>query len=60
MGVAADLGTEVDGGKWANRIYPDVIKNVHLEWGNERDGVGFKIGNVGDKVEEITLVEFFL
>jgi len=43
MGVSADLGAKINTRKRAVRIDPDVMKNVGVKWGDEGDGVGFKV-----------------
>ena len=60
MGVLADLGTKINTRKRAVRIDPDVMENVSTEWGNKRDWVSLKVGDTGDKAEEVTFNEFFL
>jgi len=60
MGVLADLGTKINTRKRAVRIDPDIMEDVSTEWGNKRDWVSLKVGDMGDEIEEVTLDEFFL
>ena len=43
MGVSTNLGTKVNRRKRAVRMDPDVMEDVSTKWGNEGDGVSFKI-----------------
>jgi len=60
MGVLANFGAKINTRKRAVRIDPDVIEDVGMEWGNKRDWVSLKVGDMGDEMEEVTLDEFFL
>jgi len=59
MGVPADFGAKINIRKRAVRIDPDVMEDISTKWGNKRDWVSLKVGDVGNKPEEITLNEFF-
>ena len=39
MGVAPDLGAEIDGGEDSRGVYPDVMEDVSPEWSDEMKGV---------------------
>ena len=58
--MLADLGAKINMRKRTIRMDPDVMEDVSTEGGNEGNGVCFKIGDTGDKMEEITLDKFFL
>jgi len=60
MGVPADLGAKINIRKRAIRIDPDVMEDISMEWGNKRDWVSLKVGDIGDETEEIVFDEFFL
>jgi len=58
--VPADFGTKINTRKRAVRTDPDVMKDVSTKWGNERDGVSFKVGDARKEAEEVTFDELFL
>jgi len=60
MGVVPDFGTEVDGREDGSSIYPDVVEDVCTERGDEMEGVGIEIGDVGDFAEEVPVDELLL
>ena len=60
MGVLADLGTKINMRKRAVRIDPDVMEDISMEWGNKRDWVSLKVGDMGDDTKEVALDKFFL
>jgi len=60
MGVPADFGTKINTRKRAVRTDPDVMKDVGTKWGNKRDWVSLKVGDMGDEAEEVTFNKFFL
>ena len=45
MGVAPYFGAKIDRWEGSVRLDPDVMENVGAEWGDEGDGVGFKVGD---------------
>jgi len=60
MGVPADLGAKINTRKRAIRIDPDIMEDVGAKWGNKRDWVSLKFGDVGDEIEEVTFDELLL
>jgi len=60
MGVLADLGAKINTRKRAVRIDPDIMEDVGVKWGNKRNWVSLKVGDVGDEAEEVTFDEFLL
>jgi len=60
MGVPTDLGTKINIRKRAIRIDPNIMEDVGVEWGNKRDWVSLKVGDMGDEAEEIAFDKFFL
>ena len=60
MGVASDFGAEIDGRQNSTGIYPDVVEDVGVEWGDKGNGVGFEVGDAGDVMEEVPGDKFFL
>jgi len=58
--VSADLGAKINTRKRAVRIDPDVMEDIGVEWGNKRDRVSLKVGDVGDEAEEVTFDKFLL
>ena len=59
-GVLTNLGTNVNRRKMTNSVDVNVIVDVRAEWGNKGDGVGFKVGDTGEKAEEVSFYVFFL
>jgi len=43
--VAPYFGAKINRWEGSVGLDPDVMKNVGTEWGDEGDGVGFKIGD---------------
>jgi len=60
MGVVADLGTHVDGGKGTKGMEKDVVVGESSEWGDKGGGVVDNVSMEWDEVEEVLLYEFFL
>ena len=60
MGVVPDFGTEIDGREDSCSVYPDVMEDVGPEWSDEMKGVGVKIRDTGDVMEEVAVDEFLL
>jgi len=60
MGVLANLGAKINIRKRAVRIDPNVVEDVSTEWGNKRNWVSFKVGDMGDEAKGIAFNEFFL
>jgi len=57
--VTPYFGAKVDRWEWAIGPDPDIMINVGAKWGNKGDGVSLKIGDVGEKAEEVVLNKFF-
>ena len=60
MEVAPDLGAEVNGREDGCGVYPNIMEDVGAEQGDERKGMGIKVGDAGDVVEEVPFDKFFL
>ena len=60
MGVSTNFGTNVNRRKMTNSVDVNVIVDVCAEWGNKGDGVGFKVGDMGEKAEEVSFYVLFL
>jgi len=60
MGVAADLGAYVDGGKGTERVEEDVVVSESPEWSDKGSGVVDNVSMEQDEMEEVLLYEFFL
>jgi len=48
MGVSTNCGTKINRRKRAVRLDPNVVKDVSPKRGDERNGVGLKIGDAGE------------
>ena len=60
MGVAPDLGTEVNGREDGRGVYPNIVEDVSMEWGDKMEGVSVKVGNAGDVAEDVPIDELLL
>jgi len=60
MGVLTNLGTNVNRRKLTNSVNMDVIVNVRAERGNKGKGVGFKVRDTREKIEEVSFYVLFL
>jgi len=60
MGVSTNLGTNVNRRKITNSVNVDIMVDVCAERGNKRNGVGFKVGDMGEKAEEVSFYVLFL
>ena len=60
MGVAPDLGAEIDGWEDGRGVYPDVVKDVGVEGSDKGERIGVKVGNAGDVAKEVAVDQFLL
>jgi len=60
MGVSTNLGTNMNRRKTTTSMDVNVIVDVCAEWGNKGNGVGFKVGDMGEKAEEVSFYILFL
>jgi len=60
MGVSADFGAKVNMRKRTVRMDPDIVENVGTEWSDKRNGVSFKIWDMGDEMKEVPFNKLFL
>jgi len=60
MGVLANFGAKVNMRKRTIRIDPDVMEHVGTEWSNKGDWISLKIGDTGEKTEEVMFDKFLL
>jgi len=58
--VSANLGAKINMRKRAVRVDPDVMKDVGVKWGYERDWVSLEVRDTGDNTEEVLFDELFL
>ena len=58
--MVPDFGAEVDGGEDGSYVYPDVVEDVGAEWSDEGKGMGVKVGDAGNVVEEVSVNELLL
>ena len=58
--MTPDFGAKIDGGEDGGGVYPNIVKNVGTEWGDEGKGVSVEVWNAGDVTEEVPFNEFFL
>jgi len=60
MGMASDLGTEVDGREDSGGVDPDVVEDVGTEGSDEGKGMGVEVRNTGDVAKEVPINELLL
>ena len=60
MGVSTDFSTNVNRRKMTNSMDVNVMTDVCMERGNKGNGVSFKIGNMREKVKEVSFYVLFL
>jgi len=60
MGVSTNLGTNMNRRKMINSVNMNVMVDVCAKRGNKGNGVGFKVGDMGEKAEEVSLYVLFL
>jgi len=60
MGVSTNFGANMDRRKTTNSVDVNVMVDVRTERGNKGNGVGFKIGDTGEKTEEVPFYVLFL
>jgi len=60
MGVSTNLGADMNRRKATNSVDVNVMVDVCTERGNKGSGVGFKIGDTGEKTKEVPFYIFFL
>ena len=60
MGVSTNFGANMNRRKATNSMDVNVMVDVHVERGNKGSGVGFKIGDTGEKMEEVPFYVLFL
>ena len=60
MGVAPDLGAEVDGWEDGHSVYLDVVKDVGAEGSDKGKRMGVKVGNTGDVAKKVPFNELLL
>jgi len=60
MGVSTNLGTNVNRRKMTNSVNVNVMVDVCVERGDKGNGVGFKVGDTGEKAEEVSFYVLFL
>jgi len=60
MGVSTNLGAKMNRRKTTKSVDVNVMVDVRAEQGNKGSGVCFKIGNTGEKTEEIPFYVLFL
>ena len=58
--MSANLGTKVNRRKRAVRLDPNVMKNVGLERGDERDGVVMEVVDARKEAKEVSCYKLFL
>ena len=58
--MAPDLSAEVDSGEDGGGVDPDIVKDVGLERSDKGKGMGVKVWDAGDVMEEVPINEFFL
>ena len=60
MGVSTNFGANMNRRKATNSVDVNVMVDVRMERGNKGSGIGFKIGNTGEKTEEVPFYVLFL
>ena len=60
MGVSTNFGANMNRRKATNSVDMNVMVDVRAERGNKGNGVGFKIGDMGEKTEEVPFYILFL
>jgi len=60
MGVSTNLGANMNRRKTINSVDVNVMVDVCTKRGNKGNGVGFKIGDMGEKTEKVPFYVLFL
>jgi len=60
MGVTPKFGAKVYQREDGGGVYPDVMEDICVEWGDEMEWVGFEGRDLWDVVQGVSVDKFFL